>query len=64
MTRKEFVLYILLASLCLIKEIWIEKQKETMEIRGAAGIMTDICRTQVYVAIAIQSGGFNGSLNF
>ena len=35
-----------------------------MEIRGAAGIMTDICRTQVYVAIAIQSGGFNGSLNF
>jgi hypothetical protein len=35
-----------------------------MKIRGAAGVMTGICQTQVNVAIAIQCGGFKGSLNF
>ena len=35
-----------------------------MKTPGAAGVKTSICRIQVYVDIAVQPGGFNGSLIF
>jgi len=63
-TWKVFAIHIFLASRCLIPEIWFEGQKEKMKTPGAAGVKTSICRIQVYVDIAVQPGGFNGSLIF
>jgi hypothetical protein len=42
-TRKDFAIYIFLASCCPIQEILFEGQKETMKIPGAEGDKTGIC---------------------
>jgi len=35
-----------------------------LKFSGAAGIKPDICRIQVYAANSVQTGRFNGGLNY